>query len=402
MANLEVVFDLPEQLAAGLADGSLQRVGGVIVERDSKQIVAWLRDGSIDRVLDDGGVPRLIEGLVASKAGTSLANFTAGGLVLNLALTAISFHEIFQRLDRLSEAVSQLSEEMRAEFSKDRASDFWSALQAARVVFESENPQSRYLAKQSADDGLNKAKKYFLDEFCRLLSQPDQEETLIAAHHLLIRAMYAEVIRIRCFLAVEDIAPVEPYLGESIKQFSDYTKKLVRKFLGEKPAVYLHHLIETADVARFLRVQQWLITDNPLNVRDDASVLFQIIDELRKDFWKPEVTDRIEEENSFPSQIARASGQFVGELMGKLGQVRTDSKYIPGKAEKLILNLNHAEVLIENLDRLLGFEIELREYRLASESHSFQDWSRRISEQDIQEHGIGIIVDRERLERLSI
>jgi hypothetical protein len=365
MPGLEVVFDVPEQLALGLASGSLQRVGGVIVDSGSKQVVAWLRDGSIDRVLDDGGLlTPLLAGLAASKAGTALATFTAGGLVLNLALAAVSFREIVQRLDRLSAAVNQLGEELRAEFARERDMRFRVALQAARDVFEGENLDNRDNAMRSAVDGLYAARENFLDEFNRLLNQSDHGQMLIAAYHMLIRALYAEVSRIRCYLAGEDIELAKLRINEDMPRFAQYTKQLISRLMGDHPAIYLHQVIETPDAARFLRVQRWLRTDD-----------------LRADFWKPDVVNLIEDEYGFPRRIVKTTAE---------------------KVEGLVNRLNQAVILIENYERLLGFEMELREFRLASGAHSFQEWSRLVDEEKLKEYGIGIIVDRERLERLSI
>jgi hypothetical protein len=44
MAQLDVVFSLPEDIKRGLADGSLDRRGGVILDNSSKQVVLWLEE----------------------------------------------------------------------------------------------------------------------------------------------------------------------------------------------------------------------------------------------------------------------------------------------------------------------------------------------------------------------
>ena len=46
MLPLEVVFDVPPAIVRGLATGALERVGGVIRETGSKQVVMWLREGA--------------------------------------------------------------------------------------------------------------------------------------------------------------------------------------------------------------------------------------------------------------------------------------------------------------------------------------------------------------------
>ena len=43
--NLNVVFDVPARVAQGLMNGSLERVGGVVRDSSTKEVVMWLRDG---------------------------------------------------------------------------------------------------------------------------------------------------------------------------------------------------------------------------------------------------------------------------------------------------------------------------------------------------------------------
>ena len=44
MKTIEVKLTMSDQIAKSLADGTYERVGGIIRESRSKQIVAWLRE----------------------------------------------------------------------------------------------------------------------------------------------------------------------------------------------------------------------------------------------------------------------------------------------------------------------------------------------------------------------
>lgn len=146
MSSLEILFEVPRWIETGLSSGAFKRVGGVIVESASKQVVAWLRDGgAVDTVrtvtdvasavpsplsiimnvargavtLLDGHLTRQAVGEVGkqvaevgaqvetvrqiSSYAATISTFTAAGQVLNLAVSAASFYVIMQRLDRLSE-----------------------------------------------------------------------------------------------------------------------------------------------------------------------------------------------------------------------------------------------------------------------------------------------------------
>jgi hypothetical protein len=45
METLTATFLIPDWVSAGLANGLYERVGGVIREVGTKQVVAWLREG---------------------------------------------------------------------------------------------------------------------------------------------------------------------------------------------------------------------------------------------------------------------------------------------------------------------------------------------------------------------
>ena len=44
MKTIEIKLTISDQIAKSLADGTYERVGGIIRESRSKQIVAWLRE----------------------------------------------------------------------------------------------------------------------------------------------------------------------------------------------------------------------------------------------------------------------------------------------------------------------------------------------------------------------
>ena len=49
--KVRVEFEVPDEIAQGLANRTLERVGGIIRFADSKQIVDWLRDGATFRAI---------------------------------------------------------------------------------------------------------------------------------------------------------------------------------------------------------------------------------------------------------------------------------------------------------------------------------------------------------------
>jgi hypothetical protein len=42
--SVNATFIIPQEIATGLANGTLERIGGVVREVSSKRVVAWLRE----------------------------------------------------------------------------------------------------------------------------------------------------------------------------------------------------------------------------------------------------------------------------------------------------------------------------------------------------------------------
>lgn len=401
MGSLSVIFDVPRAIEIGLATGTLERVGGVIVDATSRQVVSWLRDGSmIEQAVNIGtGLPTPL-GVILTAARTALslydgkltrdaiaevshqvqtvttiASFTATGQILNLALTAATFRAMMRRLDQLTDEVARLGELVQGEFQRERDTRFKMALQAARDVFESE-ATLRENAMRSAVDGLYEARENFLIDFWRVLERERTTDNLLMAQHYLVRAMYAEVSRVRCYLASDQAELARRRLIEDKPQFEKGVQELVRAWLGEKPAIYFHESVSPENLDRFVQVQRWLYRFENADL-DTSRVLFQIIDQIRPDFWKTELIQ--DEYDNVIGQLARRP-------------VRTFDK----RMERLTGNLNYAEAAVENYERLKGFELELRSMRL-----EFSEWNRLVSEDDIAQHGLALVVDDAMLERLS-
>ncbi len=404
MSSLEVVFNVPQWIDVGLKSGAFKRVGGVIVQSASKQVVAWLRDGSaVNTALDVAGSLPTPFALIAGAARsaitlwdgkmtrdavravgqqvdilqqqsqliTVLSGFTATGQLVNLALSAATFYATIQRLDKLSEEVAKLGEVVRAEFARDRDTRFRTALEAARDVFESSKLQHRESAVRTSVDGLYEARENFLLDFTHALSGEITDDKLLIAQHYLIRAQYAEISRIRCYIAADDLELAKRRLAESVPMFTRKSHLLISHWLGKHPAIFLHKDVPAEDMDRFLLIQRWMHNDDPFSTDDDARVIFNVLNSLREDFWNSSV---IQDE--------------YGDTLSKL--TRRPVRSFSDRMARLIDKLTHVEVIIENHQRLCGFELELRSMRL-----NFDEWGHLVSEADLREHGVALIVDTE-------
>lgn len=390
MPALEVVFEVPHKIIAGLANGSLQRVGGVIVNSDSKQVVAWLRDSisnSDNPVSDASGVLanvlRGVQGTSAFNPAANLLALTAGGQIINLALTGITLHNVTQKLNDLTQKVEALSLLIRSEFSRNRELKFSMALAHAHEALESGQAARREYALNKAKDELLAAMQDYLDDFDRTIQVEEHESRIPFTQQYLLRAIYAQISRIQCYLLDKDDAYAKSLIRKDMPRFEKAVRQFVEGCLGVYPAVFFHKDVPFDDLKRFIAIQRWLAGDDVTTSADDAEILLYIMDKFRGDFWNPEVARYIEV-NTNP----------VSDLFDR---VRNQPKVT--QEERLALmrqRLTQAESAIENFDRLRGFELELVSMRLG-----FEEWSRLVDESTLQEKGIGLIVDWDQIEQMQ-
>ncbi len=418
MSNLEVLFEVPKWIENGLATGVLKRVGGVIVKSGSRQVVAWLRDGStINKVFNmgsnipspfgvlmsagrsavtlwDGRMTRGAINAVGQQVAyvadqivgvnhqinhlTLLSSFMATGQVLNLGLSAATFYTTIKRLDKLSSEVNHLSQQIHIEFNRDRDVSFKRALQTARDVFESENASYRDHSIRSAVDGLFEARENFLLDFQNYVKNEDSDNQLQLARHSLIRAMYAAVSRIRCYIAADDVNLAKQRLNEDIPLLKAYSHQLINTLLGDHQAVFMHRDVSPENMDRFMQIQRWMYQDDPFIQTDDSKTIFAIMNDLRDDFWN---TDLVQDHYENPLQ------QIVHR------PVQTFGNHI----SKLISRLSEGELIIENCQRIFGFGAELQ-----SLPSSFQEWERFISEEHLAETGLAIVIDSDLVNELEL
>ncbi len=90
MSAVQVALHVPAHIAQGISSGIYERVGGVVREVGSKQVVAWLREAY------ETGQPVLSNLVSASPVGVVSS-------VLNLAVSTTGFIVVLKRLGHQSQ-----------------------------------------------------------------------------------------------------------------------------------------------------------------------------------------------------------------------------------------------------------------------------------------------------------
>lgn len=422
MPLLEVAFNVPQTILNGLMSGTFERVGGVVRDTATKQVVAWLRDSNVLQSIAHAQIPlipnpislivgaaqvgaQLIDGhftrdaiqgvsgqveevrqLTALVSGqvtavsnqlsslTLLNTFMASGQVLNFALTTVSLYATMKRFDQLAKQLDSLTSLVKSEFNRDRDVAFRRALQSARDVFESRESGYRDAAARSAIDGLYEARMLFMHDFDEVMKTADSPDEWQIAQHYLIRAMYAEMSRIRCYLIAGSLETARTRLAEDRPIFRDATVTLVTRWLGKHPAIFFHKDVSEALLNRFLGVQHWLSMPDSTTSISKHQLLSQALLQYRSDFWNDEVI-----QEDFRNTLLRLPNTGLAQRL----------KALPDAMAQI-------ELLIENYQHLLGFDLELATIRL-----SVEYWDKLVDHNELEQYGAAVVIDKEALEQAA-
>jgi hypothetical protein len=151
MAEITVSFQVPAWIEKGLANGTLERVGGVIRDASgSKKVRAWLREGSSVRLDNPSDV--LMEQI--SKLSMP-SNMLIGLQAMNLAVSAAGFTLLYKklqgiehRLTAISDQLSRLESGLEWLSHKEMLKQFTRISSALRSLNDSESYQNKILAEQ--------------------------------------------------------------------------------------------------------------------------------------------------------------------------------------------------------------------------------------------------------------
>jgi len=384
MVAMKTVFEVPVHLQMGLASGVLERVGGIVRDAATKRIVAWLRDSAVEQIsqgmtilpnpvsavlrvaqigfsLWDGHQTRQVVEAVSQQV-TRLTQLTMAGQVINLAMSGLSFVVILQRLERLRQDIGKMQATIQQEFKRDRDNSFQVALEAASDAWSLTDKTQRDFAARSAIDNLKRARNDFLMDFQEIMSRDlENRDRLKLAQSQLQRAIYAQVAVARCYWATDNADMAIQQLKEQIPSFRTNVSNLIHAWFLPNPAMHLEVSIPRQNLAQFFEIQHWMRgKTSPIT----AQSMFDIIDELRRDFFRPEI---------FGNTIQRT--------------LRPDSWRNP-----LLEDLQSSLALIENFQRLEGYELEIRSARL-----SLDEWEKQVDQEQLAQYGGAILIDEEGL-----
>ena len=186
MTPLNVVFDLPAVLANGLQSGALERVGGVIRDSNSKQVVAWLREGG-SGALNNLTLPKLPMGQAAQLVAPMLS-------AVNLGVSVAGFAVVITQLNQISDQIRQIEakvDRVSIKLDDQALAKLKAGVNACRNAVELGDGAMRLQMAGQALNTLHEARQYFNQQVLR--SAPKAEATSADYVSMAFAALVAEV-----------------------------------------------------------------------------------------------------------------------------------------------------------------------------------------------------------------
>jgi len=175
MTNISVVFELSDEISKGLADGTLERVGGVIRTVGDKKIVAWLTEAS-ESASQESGIPSIL----------TSPQMLMGMQVANLAVSVAGFaliHNKLQQVERQLQGIDQklvaLTEAQDWLDKKHLIEHLAPMCGALETLYGVHHLQDKSVAKAkliSADDKLNDASIFFRSILGQMLANKMEQK----------------------------------------------------------------------------------------------------------------------------------------------------------------------------------------------------------------------------------
>lgn len=348
--NLNVVFDLPILVAQGLMNGSLERIGGVVRDSSSKQVVMWLQEGGSQASKALANPP--LVGVRALATASSLLS------AANLGVSVAGFALVLQQLNRISDQIKSV--EAKVDRANQKLDDGWLAklkagINACQNSVELQNPTLRIQMSGDAINMLHEARHYFNQQAIRSSSKAEA-----ASADYVGLAFVALAAEVQAYLQLDEgekaartlrqgLDDLRPGLTQLMNAVLECSCHYMRpEFAGEvdlELLIWLHN--------GFHRMQK---SPGELTMQLTASELF---DRQRKKIGK--VFQSTEDWHGEIPQVVVDTSDVPDWWLGPVNQGMDRTKRGRLVKEKLPAGLNKIVALVEVHDRVMAQVLQLEE-----------------------------------------
>lgn len=386
MNTVEATFQVPEHIVQGLSNGTYERVGGVVREVESKQVVAWLREAY------ETGEP-------GSSNILSPFSVSAVSSTLNLAVSTMGFIIVLKRLGVIEQKLEQAREILQTiDYKIDLSfyANFRAALDLAINAFTMTNSETRKMSAMQAINRFLEAEHHYTK-----LTDIEIGNGSPVADKYLSTLCLAYITEARCYLELEEIDTARRRLQECAAILRPWFEKHINTLLTSNPAAYLHpSLKEQVGLKRLTRVYQWLEPG-----LDESDVFEKQRENLFKLAQNPE-----EWTNSRPQAIRKSKGGSATQtnVLKSIAKQSKDTlfmilqiaaseslgKVVMKSSETEIYNrlpatMGLMESMVEDYNRLAMYQSEVEMiHRLGM---SFQEWRQLTPSSNAHGNGADLI-----------
>lgn len=368
--KIRVEFEVPDDIALGLSSGALERVGGVIRFADSKQVVAWLREGgSMSRNVTSGMnlLPSLLRvaGMNAKTVAVVAGAVTIAGPLLDVAITAFTIHYFTERIRALEKKIERIYDRVDRRFDRDESAELQTALRIADALLDTEDLDSRRAKANSVIVRLIKAEELLFMDLDDALKGRRRRKAQV----LIDTIASVNMLAARCYFSVDDEKNAISGLEKSLNALKPRVDQLVKSLVGKQPAVYFHRSVSDDYLDRYIQIEAWLY--------GDEDVWERVIKKARRRFWNEKAIRR----------LFRTARRFL---------------YTWPKLRKKPFYINtipRAELVIEDFQRFESFALDLQSpERSARDLENLsEEAAKRLADHD----DYVLVIDEEALERIG-
>ncbi len=373
MNTVEATFHVPDHISQGLSNGTYERVGGVVRERGSKQVVAWLREASVS------GEPALSNIL-------SLSPVSAVSSTLNLAVSTMGFIIVLKRLGVIEQQLEQAQEILQTiDYKIDLSfyANFRAALDLAINTFTITDSETRKMSAMQAINRFLEAEHHYTK-----LTDIEIGNGSPVTDEYLSTLCLAYVTEARCYLELEEIDTARRRLQEGAAILRPRFEKYIYTLLTSNPAAYLHPILkEQVGLKRLTKVYQWL--EPGLDESDVFEMqrenLFKLAQNPKEWTYSLPQAIRISEDGTAaPKNVVKSITKHSLDIYGAIKGIPFISKTIMGSPEaatpspetdayaRLPIMMELIEMMIEDDNRLAMYESEVG--TILRLGMGFQEW----------------------------
>ena len=362
MTPLNVVFDLPAALANGLQNGAYERVGGVIRDSNSKQVVAWLREGG-NGVVSQPPLPKPPLGEAAQLITPMLSAVNLGVSVAGFAVVITQLNQISDQIRLIEAKVDRVS----VKLDDQALAKLKAGVNACLNAVELWDANLRQQMAGQALTTLHEARQYFNQQVLR--SAAKAEATSAEYVSMAFAALVAEV---QTYLQLDEGEKAARTLRQGLTDLRPGLTQMMNAVL-ERRAVYLRPDFQGQVDLDFIL---WLTNGFKRMQRNPGERAEEISASELFDVLRPQLGDVFKSYEGWHASVPQVvvdTSDVGDKWLGPIKQGQDTGQRFKLVKQYLAKGLAKIAALVEGHDRLCGQVLQLEElHRLGIKPSVFQ------------------------------